>query len=144
MPGSFLAKYLPSRRQTDSFMMNGGIHHAGGNNKNSGHKASDATNITSGSSMDDPETPCDQAQIKFLPRTDSQRAARGVCRQWSTKEKYLLLLSAFLFLLCVAFVFLAFTRDLQLRDQLAESSKTKVCSTKACVSTALLKKIVFV
>ena len=82
-----LARYFPgARRHTNdsdnesldrnSFIMNGGIHHAPGGPRSSGgvggsrgppigHKDSNATNITTTSSIDDPETPTDTAQVRL-------------------------------------------------------------------------------
>ncbi|CAL1540751.1 unnamed protein product [Lymnaea stagnalis] len=134
MPGNFLAKYLPRSRQQDAFIMNGGVHH--GAKTVPTHKGSNATNITTSSSLDDPETPSDPAQVKFFPNSGSQRSARNCFRRWTKKEKYLLLLSAFLFLLCIVFIVVAFTRDLQFRDQLRRNTTSKVCMSKNCVNTA--------
>ncbi|GFN77025.1 hypothetical protein PoB_000353100 [Plakobranchus ocellatus] len=77
-------KYLPGGRRPEDadpndrncFTMNGGVHHApgaraGGRGPPIGHKDSNATNITTTSSMDDPETPTDTAQVRGGDRDDN-------------------------------------------------------------------------
>ncbi|CAG5120296.1 unnamed protein product, partial [Candidula unifasciata] len=116
MPGKLLAQYCPARSQTDAIIMNGGFHHAPGNKSTSG-KTSHAANFNSGSRIDDQESAADPSQIRFLPKPDGQ-TSRTAWNRWSGKEKCLMLLSTFLFLLCVTFIVVAFTRDLHFRNQL--------------------------
>ncbi|RUS79078.1 hypothetical protein EGW08_013164, partial [Elysia chlorotica] len=153
---SFLAKYLPGVRRhnndndndnTDrnSFSMNGGIHHAPGGPRSGGggyrgppvgHKDSNATNITTTSSIDDPETPTDTAQVKFLPKSDLHHGSSHVVyRRWSKRERYLLGLCAAFFILCVVFVIVAFTRDMQYRSEKSRDSSKNVCMSKSCIRT---------
>uniref|UniRef100_A0A2C9JGN5 Endothelin-converting enzyme 1 n=1 Tax=Biomphalaria glabrata TaxID=6526 RepID=A0A2C9JGN5_BIOGL len=136
MPGNLLAKYLPSQRQQDTFVMNGGVHHVAAHKMAPSHKGSTATNITTASSLDDPETPSDPAQVKFFPKSESRRSARNWFKRWTRTEKCLLLLCSCLFLLCIVVVIVAFTRDLHYRDQITLATSNKVCTTKSCVSTA--------
>ncbi|KAH9513574.1 18S rRNA pseudouridine methyltransferase [Bulinus truncatus] len=114
--------------------MNGGIHHAAAHKMAPFHKGSTATNITTSSSLDDPETPSDPAQVKFFPKSESQRSARNWFRRWTKKERNLLVLCGLLFVLCVVFVVIAFTRDRQYRERISQSNK--VCTSRSCVTTA--------
>lgn len=63
MAGNLISKYFANVREADTFIMNGGIHHGLAGKMATSHKASDAANLTSGSSMDDPDSPSDPAQV---------------------------------------------------------------------------------
>ncbi|GFN77024.1 endothelin-converting enzyme 1 [Plakobranchus ocellatus] len=76
-------------------------------------------------------------EVKFLPKSELHHgSSRAVCRRWSRRERYLLILCALFFILCIVFVAIALTRDMQLRSKLSRNTSNNVCMRKSCISTA--------
>ncbi|KAK6176464.1 hypothetical protein SNE40_014749 [Patella caerulea] len=84
-----------------------------------------------GNSDLDPEEPMKNAQIHFLPKPSQDSRVCMVLSRWTNREKYLGALCLLLFVACVVFIIVAFTRS-----GLLQGHPEGFCNSRKCVQTA--------